>query len=96
MSPAWMVVRVRGTSVFLIRRGSGAVLAAWVALAAVILAWDLTAADEQTLSEVFRHCRDRPEVCAVVTVTWALLTAHLFGVLLWRAGPFHVASVLRR
>ena len=73
------------------RRGS----AAWLVLAAAIVAWDLAAADEQTLSETFRRCEDAPAARAVVVAAWAVLTAHLFGVMPRRADPLHVITVAR-
>lgn len=73
------------------RRGS----VAWVLLAAGIFAWDVTAPDEQTLSEAFRRCKGDPAVCAVVAVVWSVLTAHLFGVLPRWVDPMHAVFVVR-
>lgn len=73
------------------RRGS----AGWVLLAAGIFAWNVTAADEQMLSEAFRRCKRDPVACAVVVTVWSVLTAHLFGVLPPRADPLHAVFVLR-
>lgn len=70
-------------------------IAAWAMLAAVVLAWDLTAADEQTLSEAFRRCRGRPTAAVTVAAVWMVLTAHLFGVLPPRADPLHAVHVVR-
>lgn len=74
------------------RRGS----AAWVLLAVGILAWDLTAADDQTLSESFRRGADSPVARLVIVASWAALTAHLFGVLPHRTDPLHAVYVARR
>lgn len=74
------------------RRGS----AAWMLLAAGIVAWDLTADDEQTLSEAFRRCKDSPAARAAVAASWAVLTAHLFGVMPRRADPLHAVCRIRR
>jgi uncharacterized membrane protein len=64
---------------------------AWLALGALILAWDLMARDGQTLSESFRSARQRRTVRAC----WVLLTLHLFGVLPRRADPLHAIHVAR-
>jgi hypothetical protein len=70
--------------------------AAWATLAVVIVAWDLAAADEQTLSEAFRRCKASPASAAAVAASWAVLTAHLFGVLPRQADPLHAVHVIRK
>lgn len=71
------------------------VSAAWVLLAVMVLGWDLTAADDQTLSEAFRRCKDHPQARPVVAVPSVCLTARLSGLLPRRAGSLHAVYVIR-
>lgn len=68
---------------------------AWCYLAAAVLAWDLLAADEQTLSEAFRRSREHPASAVAVGVIWGMLTAHLWGLLPQRADPLHAVHIAR-
>lgn len=70
-------------------------LTGWGLLALGVLAWDLAAADEQMLSQTFRRCKTSPAQTAAVAATWALVTAHLWGVLPKRADPLHMIHVAR-
>jgi hypothetical protein len=69
--------------------------AGWVLLAAGVLAWDLAAADGQTLSESFRRGQDIPAARFAAAVAWLVLTAHLFGLIPQRADPLHAVYVIR-
>lgn len=60
----------------------------WVALAAGVVAWDLTS--DETLTHAFRRAREHPVSFAALIAGWTILTAHLFGVLPARVDPFIV------
>lgn len=71
--------------------------AGWLAVAAVIIVWDLLAEDEQTLSESFRRGWQRHPVSAgAVAVTCSVVLAHLWSLLPVKADPLHMIYVARR
>jgi len=71
--------------------------AGWIALAAFIIAWDMLAEDEQTLSESFRRGWHRhPATMGAVALAWGVVTAHLWNLLPPRADPLHVICVARQ
>lgn len=68
----------------------------WLAVIALILAWDLLAEDEQQLTDSFRRgWRRHPVSGAAVLATWAVVTAHLWHVLPEKADPIHLIYVVR-
>ncbi len=70
---------------FLRKGGTG-----WLVIAAGVVAWDLTS--EETLTGAFRRARQHPAGFAALTVGWAVITCHLFGVLPDRADPIHCVA----
>ena len=72
-----MTIRIRG-----IKAGTRG----WLAMAFVALAVDVL--DEATLSESFRDYSRTPSGRIVTSASWAILTAHLFGLLPPEYDPF--------
>ena len=60
--------------------------AGWVAVGAVVLAAELL--DERTMSDAFREASRHPVYGPVIFAGWAVLTAHLIGVI-----PPHVDPI---
>ena len=58
----------------------------WLATAFVVLAADIL--DETTLSESFREFSRTPHGLVITSASWAVLTAHLFGILPPEYDPF--------
>lgn len=61
----------------------------WLIAGAVVIAADLI--DERTLSDSFREFSRTPYGLAVLIPAWALLTAHLFGIIPEKYDPFYAA-----
>ena len=61
--------------------------AGWVSVAAVVIAAELL--DERTMSEAFRMASRHPVGRPVLFSAWAILTAHLFGLIPPRYDPIH-------
>lgn len=70
--------------------------AGWVSVGAVVVIAELL--DARTMSEAFRSASGHPVGGPVIFASWAILTAHLFGVLPARYDPFHyfASAVTRR
>lgn len=68
----------------------------WALVVAVVLAWDMTAEEEELLTRAFRRAYGTPHGKVAILTVWALLTAHLFGVLPQKADPFHMITILRQ
>lgn len=60
----------------------------WVSVAAVVIAAELL--DEKTMSEAFRAASRHPVGGPVLFAAWAVLTAHLFGILPPERDPIHL------
>jgi hypothetical protein len=75
-----------------IRRGG----LGWALVAIGILVWDLTAPDDQQLSDAWRRANRRGPVSAVlVGAAWAVTTAHLYGLIPARIDPLHMIYLSR-
>ena len=59
----------------------------WIALGVLVAVADVTG--KHTMSDTFRAASRRPVVGPVVIVSWALLTAHLFGLVPARYDPIY-------
>ncbi len=66
----------------------------WIALAVVVLAADATGSE--TMSDAFKLASRHKVAGPVVTLTWATLTAHLFGLIPPPCDPFHLINCRRR
>lgn len=62
--------------------------AGWVSVAAVVIAAELL--DERTMSDAFTAASRHPVGRPVILTAWAVLTAHLFGVLPPERDPIHL------
>jgi hypothetical protein len=62
----------------------------WIALAALVLAADATG--NETMSDAFKIASRQRVAGPAVVLTWATLTAHLFGLLPLRYDPFHMIN----
>ena len=62
--------------------------AGWVSVAAVVIAAELL--DERTMSEAFRMASRHPVGRPVLFSAWAILTAHLFGVIPPHCDPINL------
>lgn len=63
----------------------------WGLALGTVLAWDLLAAEDETLSEAFRRVKTHPITLLVLGMT----VAHLFDVLPKRTDPLHAIHVAR-
>lgn len=61
--------------------------AGWVGVGAVVVVAELL--DEKTMSEAFRAAAKHPAGRPVMLAAWAVLTAHLFGILPPHRDPIH-------
>lgn len=61
--------------------------AGWVSVGAVVIAAELI--DARTMSEAFSAASRHPVGGPVLIASWAILTAHLFGVIPDRYDPVH-------
>lgn len=59
----------------------------WAAVVAVVAVADLK--DGQTMSQTFKDLSRNPVTAPFITITWVLLTMHLFGLLPEKLDPFH-------
>lgn len=69
----------------------------WVAVAAVVVTAELL--DEKTMSEAFRAASRHPVYGPVVITAWAILTAHLTGLIPAKYDPitlFWAYTILKR
>ena len=69
----------------------------WIALAAGVVVWDLTAGE--TLTGAFRRSHDSPVSRVVVMAAWGVLTGHLFSIIPARLDPLdfsHYQVLMRR
>lgn len=62
-------------------------VAGWVGIGAVVVAAELL--DKRTMSAAFRAGRARPVIGPAITMSYVLVTAHLFGLIPGRWDPLH-------
>jgi hypothetical protein len=62
--------------------------AGWISVGVVVVVAELL--DERTMSEAFEAASRHPVGRPVLFSAWAILTAHLFGVLPDRCDPFNL------
>lgn len=60
----------------------------WTALATGVIVWDVLA--PETLSSAFRRAHTHKASNMAVKISWAILTAHLFGWLPEKADPMRM------
>jgi hypothetical protein len=81
--------QLTGTRSWLRSAGTG-----WGLVALGILLWDLTQEDQ--LTDAWKRAHRRGPVSAIVLgTTWAIITAHLYGLLPARFDPLHMIYVGR-
>jgi hypothetical protein len=68
----------------------------WALVAIGILIWDLTAPEDQQLTDAWRRANRRgPVSAALVGAAWAVTTAHLYGLIPARFDPLHMIYLSR-
>jgi hypothetical protein len=71
-------------------------LTGWGLVGAAVVLWDVTAPEGELLTDRFRAGCRHPGRLVLVGAGWAVLTAHLFGVLPERWDPIRVPRPARR